>query len=129
MLFIVIYIFRALSIIVNSDIFRHMVEYLEPCVTLAYSELCHIQNPGIVRTQDIFSANSVKVYSDIFRTLRNARILRTLPYSESCFLQNFGIFIFDIFTFRHIPAFSIMIIMITLVFFVSLYSYVLLYEI
>ena len=93
------------------------MEYLEPCVTL-----------GIVRTQDIFSANSVKAYSDIFRTVCNGRILRTLPYSELCLLQNFGIFIFDIFTFRHIPAFSIMIVMIT-AFFVSLYSDVLLYEI
>ena len=34
--------------------FSHIVAYLEPCVTLAYSEPCHIQNPGIFRTQDIF---------------------------------------------------------------------------
>ena len=30
---------------------RHdIVTYLEPCVTLVYSEPCHIQNPGIFRT-------------------------------------------------------------------------------
>ena len=31
-----------------------IVAYLEPCVTLACSESCHIQNPGIFRIQDIF---------------------------------------------------------------------------
>ena len=58
--------------------------FLEPCVTPAYSEPCHTQNPGIFRTRDILciSQNSVKAYSDIFRTLWNARILRTLPYLE-----------------------------------------------
>ena len=29
------------------DILNHIVAYLEPCVALAYSEPCHIQNPGI----------------------------------------------------------------------------------
>ena len=51
-----------------SDIFSHLVAYLEPCVTLTYSEPCvtltysepcvtltysepcHTQNPGIFRT-------------------------------------------------------------------------------
>ena len=36
-----------------SDIISHIVAYLEPCVTLAYSEPCHIQNAGIFRTQVI----------------------------------------------------------------------------
>ena len=36
-----------------SDIFNHIVAYLEPCVIRAYSEPCHVQNPGIFRTQDI----------------------------------------------------------------------------
>ena len=31
-----------------------IVAYLEPCVTLACSESCHIQNIGIFRIQDIF---------------------------------------------------------------------------
>ena len=44
-------IFRILSIIVNSDIFSHIVAYFEPCVTLAYSESWH-------RTQDIFKTLS-----------------------------------------------------------------------
>ena len=55
-----------------SDIFRYIVTYLEFSVALAYSELCHIQNPGIFRA-------SVKTYSSIFRTLCKTRILRTLP--------------------------------------------------
>ena len=29
---------------------RHIKTYLEPCVALAYSEPCQIQNPGIYRT-------------------------------------------------------------------------------
>ena len=37
-----------------SDIFSHMMAYFQSCVTLAYSEFCYIQNPGILRTQDIF---------------------------------------------------------------------------
>ena len=35
-----------------SDILSHAVAYLEPYVTFIYSELCHIQNPGIFRTRD-----------------------------------------------------------------------------
>ena len=37
-----------------SDIFSHIVAYLEPCVIIAYSEPFHVQNPGIFRIQDIF---------------------------------------------------------------------------
>ena len=79
-----------MSVIVNSDISRHIyvifsqiVVYLEHCVTLAYSEPCHIQNSGIFRTQDIF---------------------RTLS--------------------RHVQAYSIMIVIITLTFFLSQWSYI-----
>ena len=71
-----------------QDIFSHILAYLEPCVTLAYSKLCHIQNPGIFRNQDIFRINSVKAHSNIFRTLCNARILRTVPHSE--LIQNYS---------------------------------------
>ena len=46
---------------------------------LTYIEPRYVQNP-------------VKVYSGIFRTLCKARILRTLPFSELCHFQNFGIF-------------------------------------
>ena len=43
--------------------------YLEPpCVALTYLEFSHIQNPGILRTQDIF------------RTLSR----HILAYSERC---------------------------------------------
>ena len=37
-----------------SDTFKHIVVYSEPCVTVAYSEPCHYQNPDMFRTQDIF---------------------------------------------------------------------------
>ena len=54
--------------------------YLEPCVILAYSEPCYIQNPGISRTQEIF------------RTLSR----HILAHSERCVtpahFQNFAIF-------------------------------------
>ena len=48
-----------------SNIFSHLVAYLELCVILAYSEPCHIQNPGIFRTHDIFRTVSkhILVYS------------------------------------------------------------------
>ena len=67
------------------DTLNHVVAYLEPCVTLAYSEFWHIQNP-------IYIQNSVKAYFGIFRTLFNVRMLRTLPYLELCHIQDFGIF-------------------------------------
>ena len=50
------------------DIFSHIVAYLEPCETLTYSEPCHIQHPGIFKTQDIL------------RTLSR----HVLAYSERC---------------------------------------------
>ena len=62
--------FIALFVMINSCI--HIVTYLEFSVALAYSELCHIQNPAIFRA-------SVKTYSSIFRTLCKTCILRTLP--------------------------------------------------
>ena len=57
----------------------------EPCVTLAYSETCHIQNPGIFITQDIFRTLSryILVYSEC---------CVTLAYWEPCYIQNFAIF-------------------------------------
>ena len=70
-------IFTTLSIILNSDIFRHIhllftlshiMTYLEPCVTLAYSKPCHIQKPSTFRTRDIFSTLSRHI----------------LPYLERC---------------------------------------------
>ena len=52
-------------------------------ITLAYSELCHIQNSGIIRTQDIFRTLSrhILVYS---------KHCVTLAYWEPCHIQNFG---------------------------------------
>ena len=63
--------------------------YLEPCVTLA------IQNSAVFRILACLESkiySELKAYSGIFRTLCNTRIKRTLPYSELCHIQNFGIF-------------------------------------
>ena len=88
--------------------------------TLPYSESCHMSNLRYIQ-------NSAKAYSGIFRTLCNVRILRTLKYSELCHIQNYGIFRTRdiqniqnpvyIDTFRHIQAYSIMIVIIALTFF------------
>ena len=45
------------------DILIHVVAYLEPCVTLGYSETCHIQNCAIFKTQDIFRTQSRHILS------------------------------------------------------------------
>ena len=120
MLCILWYIFRTLSIIVNSDIsgmFKScseisslIVAYLEHCITLAYSKPCHIQNTNIFRTQDVFKtlSRNIMAYSERSH-IKNPAIFRTWaylgpkPYSESCL-------------FRHSQAYSIIVI-ITLTFF------------
>ena len=61
-------------------LFSHIVAYLEPCITPAYSEPYHIQNPCIFRSKNIS------------RMISNARILRTLSYLELCHIQKLGIF-------------------------------------
>ena len=74
------------------------------------AQLLHIQNLRYIQ-------NSVKAYFNIPRTLCNVRILRTRPYLEFCYIQNFGILrtrcIF-------IQAYSIMIFIITLTLFFSI---------
>ena len=65
--------------------FSHIVAYLEPCVTLAYSEPCHIQNPGIFRTQDIFRTLSRHI-------LAYSECCVTLAYWVPWHIQNVGIF-------------------------------------
>ena len=70
--------------------------YSEPCLLLkiqTYSGIFtfrYIQPYcGIFRNQDIlYIQNSVKAYSGIFRTLCDARILKTLPYSEFWHIGN-----------------------------------------
>ena len=99
-----------------SDIFSCIVVvYLDSSVTIAFSEPSHIQNPVIFRTRVIF------------RTLSR----NILAYSERCemlaFWEPFTIFrIFAYFgpelysepcLFRHIQAYSIMIVLIILAFF------------
>ena len=73
-----------------SDIFIYIVAYLEPHVTLSYSEPCYIQRTSIFRTQYIFRTllRNIQTYSERCLTL----ILRTLSYSELCHIQNFGIY-------------------------------------
>ena len=67
---------------VYSD--SHIVAYLEPCVTLAYSEPCHIQNPGIFKIQDIFRTLSRHI-------LAYSEYCATVAYSKPCHIQNFPI--------------------------------------
>ena len=45
-----------------SNIFSHVVAYLDSCVTLEYSEPCYIQNPGIFRP----SIYILEIYQGIF---------------------------------------------------------------
>ena len=68
-----------------SDIFSHIVAYLEPCVTLAYSEPCHIQNPSIFKTWDAFRTSSrhIPAYSEC---------CVTLVYWKPYHIQHFAIF-------------------------------------
>ena len=66
-----------------SNIFSHIVAYSEPCITLAYSETCHIQNSGIFRTQDIFRTLSAHIVA-------YSEHCRTLTYAEPCHIQNLG---------------------------------------
>ena len=101
------YIIRILSIIVNSDTFRHIHLLFRRiqsfcgifrtlcnfCIfrILLYSESWHMQNPRYVE-------NSVKAYSGMFTTL-------CIPYSEFWHIQD----LVHLATFRHIPAYLIMI--------------------
>ena len=57
-----------------SDIFSYILAYLESYVTLAYSKPSHIENPSILRTQDIL------------RTLSR----QILAYSERCATVDIG---------------------------------------
>ena len=56
--------------------------YLEHCVTLAYYEPCHIQNP------DVFKP---KIYSELCQGIFWQRRV-TLAYWEPCHIQNFAMF-------------------------------------
>ena len=75
---------RWCPLIRESTVFRIPYNY---CMfrTLLQSESRHIQSPKYIQ-------KSVVAYSGIFRRLCNAPIMRTLPYSELCHIQNFGRF-------------------------------------
>ena len=83
--------------------FRYIQAYLEPCVTLVYSDLYHIQNPGIFRTQDIF------------RTLSRHILAYSKDWASLTFWETFGIFRTQASCLlRHIQAYTIMIVIIEL---------------
>lgn len=81
-----------------KGLLKHIQAYSEPCVTLAYSQPCHIPSPGIFKTDgkfktlrnfdqaysDIFLPIVRTAYLDIFRTLYNSCICRNLSCSEPC---------------------------------------------
>ena len=108
-----------------SDIFSHIVAYLEPCVTLAYLEPCHIQNPSIFKTWDAFRTSSrhIPAYSEC---------CVTLVYWKPYHIQHFAIFhnfricrtrgIFRIL--NHTGIFNNVVIT-TVIFFFSLWPYIL----
>ena len=95
-----------------SDIFSHIVAYLKPSVSPVYSKPCHVQNPYIFRTRDIFRtlSRNIPAYSEGCVTLAYWKpshiqkfvIFRILAYSgleaysESClyrYIQTYsGIF-------------------------------------
>ena len=89
---IIWYIFRNLSVIVNSDIFRHihvLFKYIRPCCSIFRtlcnsSESCHIQNQGTFRTLGIFKTPSY--------FLAYLQHCVTLAYWEPCHIQNSRIF-------------------------------------
>ena len=86
------------------------MSYLEPCITLVYSEPAIFKILAYLKPKHIH--NSVKAYAGTPRTLCNASILGALPYSKLYHIQNFGIFrtwgIVCVGTFSHIQAYSIM---------------------
>ena len=94
-----------------SNISSHIVAYLEPCVTLAYSDSWHIYNPRNIQ-------NSVKAYSGLFRSLCNACMWRTRHLEfwhiyDRRYIQN----PVHIEKFRNIQGYSIMTVIQTLTFF------------
>ena len=107
-----------------SEIFSHIVAYLEPCVILAYSEPFHIQSPGIFRAQDMFRTLSRHILAYLVGCV-------TLAFWKMCFIQNFAVFRISALrnsrhiqnpvylgTFRHIQRYSIII---TLTFFLHFF--------
>ena len=78
----------------------HIVAYLEPCLSLTYSESYHIQNPDTLRAWGMFRTLSrhILAYSHCVM----------VAYWESCHIQNFGIFrTRDIFGILFIWAYSV----------------------
>ena len=74
-----------------SDISRHnqaysgiIQLYSEPCVTLAYSELWYIQNPGIFKTRGIFSN---LIHPKLWH-IQNQRHIQNSGYSRPWDIQN-----------------------------------------
>ena len=109
----------------SSDLCSHIVAYLEPCVTVTYSESDHIWNLGIFRTPGIFRTQSrhILAYSERCVTLacwglsrlQNFVTFRIWKFLDPRNIQN------PIYkdTFRHILAHPIMIVIIKLTLFLD----------
>ena len=80
------------------DIFCHILEYSEPCVTLSEWEPSHIQNPGTCRTQGLLRTLSRHILTFSERCVR-------LTYWEPYHIQN--IVIFRILAYLGLQAYSI----------------------
>ena len=88
----------------------------EPFISLANLETCHIQNPGIFRTQGIFSflSRHILAYSEC-SNIENPATFRTLPYSEFWNVEGLRHIQNPVYigTFRYIQTYSKMIVIIT----------------
>ena len=90
--------------------FRHIKPYCGIFGIMRYScifRTCHIQNPGIFRTWDIFRTLQR-------HTLAYSERCVTLAYWQPCHIQNFAIF--RILAYLGLEAYSIMMVIIKLTF-------------
>ena len=79
----------------SDDIFSHIAAYLEPCLTLAYSDPSHIQNPSIFRTQDIFRALSRHILAERCVTLTFWEIQYMIVIIRLTFFFDFNFILFN----------------------------------
>ena len=62
----------------NQPYSRTIQAYYDPCVTLVYSELWYIKNPGILKTRGIYRT---LVYPKLWH-IQDPGLFRTLGYSK-----------------------------------------------
>ena len=83
-----------------KGIFRLIQAYSAPCVTITYSQPCHILHPTIFRTRGLFKAlwNVDQAYSEPCHTVLFSHIhaysepCAMLAYAETWYTWNHGIF-------------------------------------